>query len=60
MEKIKHILREYGMDLLMGIGAGAITVGAALIYPPAGWIVGGILLIVGAALNSLGGSEKDL
>ena len=60
MEKIKRILREYGMDMLMGIGAGAITVGVTLIYLPAGWIVGGILIIAAAVLNSLGGRDEAL
>lgn len=31
-------------------GAGAIAYGAWLIYPPAGFLVGGALLIVGALL----------
>lgn len=33
---------------LLGIGAcSAITYGAALVYVPAGWIVGGVLLLGG-------------
>lgn len=36
--------------LLQTAGAGAFTIGAAQIYGPAGWIVGGVLLCVGAFL----------
>jgi len=28
------------------VGAGAFTVGAALVYVPAGWLVGGALLVM--------------
>ena len=35
-------------------GVGLVSYGAWLIYPPAGFITGGILLIVGALLISLG------
>ena len=50
--------------LLLGIlrqndcgGAAALTVGAALIYPPAGWITGGVLAILGGVLEAIGGGE---
>jgi hypothetical protein len=35
-------------------GVGLVSYGAWLIYPPAGFIVGGSLLIVGALLAALG------
>lgn len=35
-------------------GVGLVSYGAWLIYPPAGYIVGGSLLIVGALLLALG------
>ena len=35
-------------------GAGAVSYGAWLVYQPAGFIVGGLLLIVGAILASRG------
>ena len=38
MEKVKHILRSYALDLIMGVGAAAVTIGAGMIYLPAGWI----------------------
>lgn len=41
-------------DLAGLCGVGLVSYGAWLIYPPAGFIAGGILLIVGALLISLG------
>ena len=35
-------------------GVGLVSYGAWMIYPPAGFIAGGILLIVGALLIALG------
>lgn len=45
-------------DLLLTGGAVAISVGAALIYPPAGWIAGGLLAILGGVLAALGGGGR--
>jgi hypothetical protein len=41
-------------DLAGLSGVGLVAYGAWLIYPPAGFIVGGSLLIVGALLLALG------
>ena len=41
-------------DVLMISGAGAISAGAGMVYPPAGWVVGGILAIVGGWLMARG------
>ena len=41
-------------DLAGPCGVGLVSYGAWMIYPPAGFITGGILLIVGALLISLG------
>lgn len=41
---------KYVPDLLVLAGAAAITAGATLIYLPAGFIVAGILCIVGARM----------
>ena len=41
-------------DLAGLCGVGLVSYGAWLIHPPAGFITGGILLIVGALLISLG------
>ena len=41
-------------DLAGLCGVGLVSYGAWMIYPPAGFITGGLLLIVGALLISLG------
>lgn len=43
---------EYLRDAIGLAGVAAITYGAWLIYQPAGFIVGGVLLIAGAILTS--------
>ena len=35
---------------LQTLGAGSLVVGAAMIYPPAGWITAGVALVLGAFL----------
>jgi len=40
-------MKKYLDDILLFSGAICITVGVALIYIPAAWIVGGILAIAG-------------
>lgn len=49
---------RWGAGLLLSGGAMALTVGAALIYPPAGWITGGVLAILGGILSAMGGGEE--
>ena len=39
-------------DLLMLAGAASLSYGAWLIYSPAGWITGGLLLLVAGVLAS--------
>jgi len=39
-------------DGLMLAGAGAMSYGAGLVYQPAGWIVGGVLLLVAGVLSA--------
>lgn len=48
---------KWGAGALLCGGAMALTVGAALIYPPAGWITGGVLAILGGILGTIGGGE---
>ena len=45
--------------VLLLFGAAALTVGAALIYPPAGWITGGVLAILGGVLGAIGGGGDE-
>lgn len=51
-EKLKAVAAEWGPDALMAAGGGGVAYGAGLVYPPAGWIVGGLLLIVAGVLGS--------
>lgn len=48
---------KWGAGTLLCGGAAALTVGAALIYPPAGWITGGTLAVIGGVLEAIGGGE---
>lgn len=48
---------KWGAGTLLCGGAMALTVGAALIYPPAGWITGGVLAILGGILGTIGGGD---
>ena len=41
-------------DLAGLAGVGLVSYGAWMIYPPAGFVAGGLLLIVGALLAALG------
>lgn len=45
----------WGADLLLVWGAGCVSAGVGWIYPPAGLIAAGILLIVGGVLAARGG-----
>lgn len=42
--------RKHFTDAVEAIGAGLFTLGAALVYAPAGFMVAGILLVLGAYL----------
>ena len=52
--KLARFLRAWGADALLVLGAAAVTVGAALIWAPAGWIAGGVLLMAGGVLTARG------
>lgn len=41
-------------DVLMVAGAGAVSTGAGLIYPPAGWVVGGVFALVAGYMTARG------
>ena len=58
MEKLRKGLARYAGDLVLVAGAAAITVGAGMIYLPAGLSAGGVLAIAGVSLNSLGGGDE--
>ena len=41
-------------DGLMVVGAGAVAYGAGLVYPPAGFVVGGLFLLAAGWLTARG------
>ena len=54
LQRIAATAAEWVPDGLMVAGAGAIAYGASLVYPPAGWMVGGVLAIAGGVLLARG------
>ena len=55
MKNLMWAIAHYCTDLVLVAGTVAISVGAGLIYLPAGLIAGGVLAIAGAVLSELGG-----
>lgn len=52
MPKLK-LSREWAADALLVSGAALASYGAWLVYPPAGFILGGVLLIAAGVLLAL-------
>ena len=59
MKNLLKALARYCNDLVLLGGAVAVAVGAGMIYLPAGFIAGGVLVMAGAVLSSLGGGERQ-
>ena len=55
MKEIAAALPGITRDLAGLVGAGLVAYGAWLVYSPAGFIVGGLLLIAGAILTARAG-----
>lgn len=55
---LAQLWRRRGAGFLLFGGAAAITIGAALIYPPAGWITGGLASVIGGVLSAIGGESR--
>lgn len=55
---LARLWERRGAGLLLLGGAAAITIGAALIYPPAGWITGGLASVIGGVLSAIGGESR--
>lgn len=53
------VASEWTPDTLLMAGAGCVSYGAWLIYPPAGFIVGGLLLLVGGYLSASTAAARD-
>ncbi len=56
-QRIATWLNRWGADVLLAAGALLASVGVGCIYPPAGLIAGGVLLIAMGVLWARGGSE---
>jgi len=54
-ESMRGAIAANAPDALMLAGASSLSYGAWLVYPPAGFIVGGLLLLAAGILASKGG-----
>ena len=59
MKRAIKYLAGHAAEVLLIIGAAAISAGAGMIYPPAGLIVGGVLAVAGAVLDIRSGGESE-
>ncbi len=55
--RLRLFWRRYGAGLLLTGGAVSLAAGAGMIYPPAGWIAGGLLAMAAGVLSILGGED---
>lgn len=53
--ELQVIAASWLPDVLMLAGAGAVSVGAGMVYPPAGWIVGGLFALIAGYMLARGG-----
>lgn len=53
-EKLARWAARWGADILLVLGAGCVAVGVGWIFPPAGVIAAGVLLIIGGVLWARG------
>lgn len=58
MKAIANAFMTYLAELVFVAGCAAITVGAGMIYLPAGLIAGGLLAAVGALISLYGSGNK--
>ncbi len=54
-DRLAAWFRRWGVDLLLVLGAGCVSAGVGWMYPPAGLITAGVLLIAGGVLWARGG-----
>lgn len=59
MTAARVVAGEWTPDTLLMAGAGCVSYGAWLIYPPAGFIVGGLLMLVGGYLSASTAAARD-
>ena len=59
MKQIANCLMTHLPELVFLSGAAAISIGAGMVYLPAGLIAGGVLAVAGAVISMFGaGDEK--
>lgn len=59
MKKLRVALAKRAGDLILLVGAAAVSVGVGMYSLPAGLISAGVLLIAGVVLSSLGGGDRE-
>lgn len=57
MKALKDGVAAYATELMMTAGAILVSLGAGMIYFPAGIITAGVMLLAGAVLSCLGGGQ---
>lgn len=57
MNRLKQALGKYAADLILVAGAALVSIGAGMVYLPAGLICAGALAIGGAVLSCMGGGD---
>ena len=57
MKALKDGVAAYATELMMTAGAALVSLGAGMIYFPAGIITAGVMLLAGAGLSCLGGGQ---
>lgn len=57
MKALKNGVAAYATELMMTAGAVLVSLGAGMIYFPAGIITAGVMLLAGAVLSCLGGGQ---
>lgn len=57
MKALKDGVAAYATELMMTAGAALVSLGAGMIYFPAGIITAGVMLLAGSVLSCLGGGE---
>ena len=59
MKQIAKTLMTHLTELVFLTGAAAISVGAGMIYLPAGLITGGALAVAGAVISMFGSGDEE-
>ena len=58
MKALKEGIAAYATELVMLAGATLVSLGAGMIYFPAGIITAGVMLLAGATISCIGGGKS--